>query len=334
MLELLQFERQDNMKKHILGIILIITVLMMFTGCTEIDMAELPEPTPEPTPEPEIDLDMYYEPTPSVEIKAPKTIEELNELIDMNIAAPSSPAPGMELRSLGYDGKNEGALRYQDKNGSVLLYTFHTGIDESEAQGYSSSAHISGFDVLLSEKDSLYSGAYWVKGGCTYKIFAEPSLTQEDITNAVKAMILVAKTSEDSPDVLSEGTLEQIVGFKISSPKNLPDEYVFARMYAMNNETAITIYESEKLRVTFAQCEGDIYPDRTVTQDLPNGDAITTGDITVETYCAENGCCIAEWQKDGFGYSITVTDKKNNPIDIKEKKMLELINCFMNIEQT
>lgn len=312
--------------------LLIAIICLVLTSCTKIDTIHLPEPTPEPLPSPSVNLLKYYEPNTETSISAPTSIDELSKAIDMDVLAPSAPFTGMELRSIGYNGENEGALKYQNEAGDVVLYTFHSGIENVDISEYNIKTSISGFNINLYSENNKYSKAYWNKAGCTYKIFADPSLSEDDMFSAVKAMILVSKSRNDSSDLLSEGTLENIVGFPIVSPENLPEEYSFLRIYAMNCETAITVYETKKLNIYFAQCEGSVFPERIVTLELPKSEDITIGDIIVNTYRAENGCCIAEWQNNNYGYSITVTDKKNNLIDIKNKTMTELINCYMNIQ--
>ncbi len=321
------------MKKSWLTAAAAIITCIALSGCADIKNAELPSPTPEPTPEPTVDTDMYFEEHTTDDIPVPSSLEELSGLIDMPVLAPSSPIEGMELKSLGYDGSKEGALRYQSENG-VLLYTFHKGISEPSADGYDTKTHVSGFDIYFSKNEGMYTAAFWVKGGNTYRFFAEPAISEDDAKNAVKSMITVSKSAGDSDDVLSEATLAQIVGFPVELPVGLPADYSFLRMYAMNGETPVIIYESKELKLTFAKCEGTLYPDRIATLELPKGDNLEVRGIKVVTYRAENGYCIAEWQKEGYGYSITVTDKKDNLIDIKEDEMSMLIECYMGTAQS
>ena len=305
-----------------------LTILFLATGCAKIDRAELdpavmdvePEPTPTATPQPS--------PTPPP-IHTPETIADLSTVVGMPVFAPSEPLSGMSLSSIGYDGKKVGALKYSNGT-NTLLYTFCVGLEEDAQERSRMVAYVvSGIKTYIACTSTGYTAALWQKGGATYRLYCEPGLTLDDIKAAVDAMVNVPRTGAESPDAATVEELSSIVGFSVQMPAIIPEGYALVDMYAYEGETPRIEYSNSELIITFTKCEGAIYPRRLLQNELPATDPADIGAITVLNYYTENGIALAEWINGDYGYAITVTDMRGNPMDLPRETMLQLAEGFL-----
>lgn len=305
----------------------LICIIFLFCGCQAVSPIELPErmpavtPAPEPTPTPE--------PTPEL-IDVPENLEELSELIGVDVYAPDEPLPSMQLSSLGYDGEISGALKYT-ANDAYLLYTVTKGIAEP-AFTDCFKITVSGIEISVTAnpEQNLFDHAYWIKNGNTYCLFAEPVLNEDEMSAAVSAMITAPQNS-NAPSVETESIAElsAFVNFTVNIPQNLPEKYTLAHAYALYGQIPVQIYSNGSTEITFVKSEGTLLPPRFSKIEYASGGEYTLPDGSIaQLYYTENGVSLAEWTSGGYGYSISVTDPNGNPLDLKKKSFLSLIDGF------
>lgn len=314
---------------------LLLTFLLFLSGCRPVASVELPErpptpteapvptetpaptPTPEPTPEP---------------IVVPETLEELSTVIGVNVYPPAEPLTGMSFTSIGYDGKESGALRYTDENGAYLLYTVSDGIIDPTFDDCFKIT-VNGIEVSITETEDeskAFNGAYWIKNSNTYCLYAEPALTEDEMNAAVSAMISAPQNAKaPSIEVADVAELTGIVGFSVNTPQSLPKDYKLSHIYALYGQIPVHIYSDASTELTFVKSEGTLLPPRFSNIEYTSAGEYELPDGTkAQLYYTENGISLAEWTKGGFGYSITATDTDGNPIDLKKKTFYSLIDGF------
>lgn len=326
---------------------LLAAMLLCIVGCAPLDPAVLPERTPEPTlmpdptPTPEPTPAPTPEPTP---IPVPESIEELSDVIGVNISCPKEPLPDMQLTSIGYDGISAGALKYtSSESDAYLLYTVSDGtLEPDETFSNHFSITVNGLEILAvsdessPQDDRLFSRAFWHKNSNTYQLHADPALDTDALMTAVSELMSAAQNNNaPSIEVQDIASLETVVGFPVLTPSYIPDGYSLTHIYAMYGELPVQIYSGETAELTFVKNEGIVHPPRFSRIEYASAGEYKLSDGTeVSLYYTENGISLAEWIVGNYGYSITAADPDGNPVDIKKKEFLKLVEGFTETEET
>ena len=149
--------------------------------------------------------------------------------------------------------------------------------------------------------------------------------------------MMSAAQNNNAPSIETQDTasLQSVVGYPVSEPTYLPGGYSLSHIYALFGQLPVLIYTSENIELTFVKSEGIVHPPRFSRIEYASAGEYELPDGTkVSLYYTENGISLAEWITDGFGYSITATDPDGNPVDIKKKEFLKLIEGFTEPKPT
>ncbi len=333
------------MKPKVLALLLA-AMLLCICGCSPLESVPLPERTPEPTlaPEPTVTPEPTPVPTPSpTPIPAPEDLEALSQMIGIDVHAPKEPIEGMALSSIGYDGEGCGALKYTSAESSdaYLLYTVAKGMAEPDSTFDSHFViTVNGLEVMTvkdpssTDENTLFARAYWYKNSNTYQLLAEPALDTDTLMAAVSEMMSAAQNN-NAPSVETQdaASLESVVGYPVPQPAYIPKGYSLSHIYALFGQLPVLIYSGESVELTFVKSEGIVHPPRFSRIEYASAGEHALPDGTkVSLYYTENGVSLAEWILDGYGYSITATDPNGNPVDLKKKEFLKLIDGFAEIK--
>lgn len=226
--------------------------ILFCAGCMPlVESEQFTPPSPsESSPLPETEVS----PSAAPEIEAPATIEELSALLGIHITLPTVLPDGFSLASIGYDGEHEGALQYA--NGDVTL-TFCYSSDPLTVDMQAHTLVLNGFRVYLMGESSAVTCAAWQKGGVRFRIVAEPSLTQNEMTTIVQGMLTAhdntAHTSVESLEALSDA-----LGYSVSLPAELPEGFALSSLNIYRGDIAELVYLSGEEELTFRKAEGEL----------------------------------------------------------------------------